>query len=169
MRERRRRDGEILSPLLRLLGQTEEERAGFGQDGLAFRCAAFKAHERIPRAFVGGQAPGKPQHLGCVKGNGKGATGLGLGTMSLIDDPERSLRQKAAIGGRVAEEQGVIRHDDMGALGLLARSMNEAVGSIEGAFAPEAIPGFRRDRISRKHAVVDLQAVYVIVFGLFDE
>ena len=63
----------------------------------------------------------------------------------------------------------MIGNDDIGGLGLAARTVNEAGRAEEWAFTAQAIVARGGDHPARQRAVVDLQAVDVVVSRLLNE
>ena len=63
----------------------------------------------------------------------------------------------------------MIGNDDIGGLGLAARTVNEAGRAEEWAFTAQAIVARGGDHPARQRAVVDLQAVDVVVGRLLNK
>ena len=99
----------------------------------------------------------------------EGAASFRLGTVSLIEDPMANRWKKAIIGGRIAEQQRVVRYHNICRLRKTTRTVNKARRSVEGTFATETIMTCSGHRTAGHHAIVHLQAVHIVVIGLINE
>ena len=77
--------------------------------------------------------------------------------------------KKAIIGGRIAEQQRVVRYHNICRLRKTTRTVNKARRSVEGTFATETIMTCSGHRTAGHHAIVHLQAVHIVVIGLINE
>ena len=89
--------------------------------------------------------------------------------MRLIDDPVLNRRKQVTIRFEVAEQQAVVRNDDVGILGQAPRTVNEAHRSIVRALATQAIEARRGYGPTGQSAVVELERIDIVELRLLDE
>ena len=119
--------------------------------------------------IVGVHAAREGENVFLCQLKGKCAPCLAFGAVGLIHHPIADGREQASVGGKIAEQEAMVGNDDIGGLGLAARTVDEAGRAAERAFATQAIVARGGDHPARQRAIVDLQAVDVVVSRLLNE
>ena len=130
---------------------------------------ALRPHEDVAPRFLGSYAAREGENVFLCQLKGKCAPCLAFGAVGLIHHPIADGREQASVGGKIAEQEAMVGNDDIGGLGLAARTVDEAGRAEERAFATQAIVARGGDHPARQRAVVDLQAVDVVVSRLLNE
>ena len=77
-------------------------------------------------------------------------------------------RKQAAPCLQIAEEERVVRDDDIGRLGSPACTVHETKLAKERAFPLEALAALGGEEVARERTVIDLERVEVVKLALLD-
>ena len=89
--------------------------------------------------------------------------------MRLIHHPMANRRQQAAAGCNIAEQQAVIRDQDVRSVRAFARAMHEALLVVERAFPAKTVIARGRYQVTGYRSVIDFERVDIVVYRLFNK